>query len=100
MSRIKLLQNVVDDLKQLTDSLGALAGAMQENERSEPTVEKEQTVKESTIPIEEVRAVLAELSRNGKQPDVKALITEFGADKLTDIDPSNYSLLLKKAGEL
>jgi hypothetical protein len=49
------------------------------------------------ITIEQVRAVLAEKSQSGKQPHVKALITKFGAKKLTDIDPARYTELLKEA---
>jgi len=52
------------------------------------------------ISIEQIRAVLAEKSQSGKQPQVKALITKYGAMKLTDIDQVKYSELLKEAEEL
>lgn len=52
------------------------------------------------IPREVVRAKLAELSRAGKQAQVKDLLAEFGASKLTEVDPSNYATLLAKAAEL
>jgi hypothetical protein len=41
--------------------------------------------------------VLAQKSQSGKQPAVKALITKYGAKKLTDIDPSYYAELMTEA---
>lgn len=49
------------------------------------------------ITLEEVRGVLAKLSKNGKQSEVKGLIKKFGAKKLTDISKDNYPELLKEA---
>lgn len=49
------------------------------------------------ITLEEVRGKLAALSQDGKQAQVKALITEFGAKKLSDIPSSKYQELLEKA---
>ena len=49
------------------------------------------------VTIEQVRAILVEKSQAGKQPQVKALITKYGAKKLTDIAPERYAELLKEA---
>lgn len=53
--------------------------------------------KKAAITVEKVRAVLAELSRNGHQPEVKALITKYGAEKLTALNPDCFEELLKEA---
>jgi hypothetical protein len=50
--------------------------------------------------LEEVRAVLGDKSHNGFQEEVRALITKRSAVKLSDIDPSEYSALLKEAEAL
>ena len=50
-----------------------------------------------TIALEDVREKLAILSQSGKQSAVKALITKYGAKKLTDIDKALYEELLKEA---
>ena len=47
--------------------------------------------------LEQVRAKLAELSQAGKAADVKKLIADFGAAKLTDIPADKYGDLLQKA---
>lgn len=65
--------------------------------------EKENTKPKATqngTTLEKVRAKLAALSQEGKQAQVKALITEFGAKKLSDIPAGKYAELLKKAEEL
>lgn len=56
---------------------------------------KEPEVKKLTL--EEVKAKLADLSLEGKQAQVKALITEYGVKKLSDIPAEKYDELLKKA---
>lgn len=98
MSRIKLAFEVVEDLRQLAASIESLAKSMQSGEKA--PVEKEKTPKSEPITIEKVRAVLAEKSQSGKQPKVKALIIKYGANKLTDLDPSCYEELLKEAEAL
>lgn len=47
--------------------------------------------------LEQVRGKLAGLSQSGKQAEVKALITKFGVNKLTDIPKENYPELLAAA---
>lgn len=68
-----------------------------ELENEKPQAEPSKTV---AITIEQIRAVLAEKSQSGKQPEVKALITKFGAPKLTAIDPACYAEMLKEAEAL
>ena len=46
--------------------------------------------------FEEVRAVLVAKSRDGHTDEVKAVISSFGVEKLSDIDPSKYEELLQK----
>ena len=49
--------------------------------------------------LEDVRKVLAEISRSGKTAEMKALLEQFGAQKLSDIAPEKYSALLAAARE-
>ena len=43
-----------------------------------------------------MRAVLVAKSRDGHTDEVKAVISSFGVEKLSDIDPSKYEELLQK----
>lgn len=102
MSKIKLAIDVVEDLRSLAFSIEALVHELagsnieSENEKDECDTQKEK----EPITLEQVRAVLANKSQNGKQPEVKALITSFGVKKLTEIDSSMYEELMLKAGEI
>ena len=45
-------------------------------------------------PPEQVRAVMASKSQDGKTQQVKALIQKYGADKLSGVQPEKYADLL------
>ena len=111
MSRIKLLLDVIKDIRSLADSLQAVADAMTENEpetekkpakkAGKSKTEKQESVKEEPqkkpLALEDVRAVLAEKSRSGHTAAVKELLMKHGADKLSEIDPAEYPALLAEA---
>lgn len=119
MSKVKLLLDVVQDMRSLADSLQAVADAMTENEPADTPAENtgkktkkadsKKTAKEEPVAspspapdkkpltLEEVRAVLAEKSRAGHTAEVRELLNKHGADKLSDIDPAEYAALLADA---
>lgn len=55
-----------------------------------------QTEKEKAITLEEVRAILAEKSRNGFTAQVRELLIKHGADRLSGINPAEYEALIKE----
>lgn len=59
-----------------------------------------EAVKEQSIRLEDVRKVLAELSRDGKTSKVRELLIKYGANKLSEINPENYVALLDDARKL
>jgi len=72
-------------------------GKESQGPNKETVKENKQKQQTKIVTLEEVRGKLAELSRQGKQPEVKALISKYGASKLTDIEPACYEELLKEA---
>lgn len=88
---------IVNDLRGLADDLEIFAKLTKEE-----SVELKTKVdtKEKVISIEDVREVLASKSQDGKQKEVKALIQKYGANKLTDLEPTCYKDLLKDAEEM
>lgn len=58
------------------------------------------TAEANTHTLEEVRATLAALNKAGKRAQVKALLQEFGTEKLTEVNPDNFPALMKKAAAL
>lgn len=113
MSKMKLLLDVVSDLRSLADSLQAVADAVAQGGQEQPdqTTEEKPTQKPEKknvakqvekaepkpLTLEQVRAALAEKSRAGHTAEVKALLIKHGADKLSDIDPAEYLALLAEA---
>ena len=113
MSKMKLALDVVTDLRNLAGSIETLVFALESNPSdSASPVDKKETKgnkepKKTTQPqkaklptLEDVRAKLAALSQDGKQVQVKELITSFGAKKLSDIPADKYPELLKEADRL
>lgn len=49
------------------------------------------------VTLEQLRSVLAEKSVGGHRAEVQALIREYGADKLSAVDPKYYADMLAKA---
>ena len=123
MGKVKLLLDVIGDLRSLADSLQAVADAVADNGAAEAeltttkepekaaktgktaaknTVKKDtkaakQEPEEKPLTLEEVRAVLAEKSRSGHTEEVRELLNKHGADKLSEIDPAEYPALLAEA---
>ncbi len=125
MEKVKLLLDVIGDLRSLADSLQAVADVVADNKSAaeaelmstkEPekagktrkgaaknTAKKDakpaakQEPEEKPLTLEEVRAVLAEKSRAGHTAEVRELLNRHGADKLSEIDPAEYAALLAEA---
>ena len=53
--------------------------------------------KAKEVTLAEVRAVLAEKSRQGHTAQVKELLSKYGADKLSEVDASKYAELKAEA---
>ena len=81
------MEKVIEELRGCAATLSRIANTL--SKMAEP---------EKPVPtLEEVRTSLAKLSVVGHSAAVKALISKFGADKLSDIAPEQYSALLKEA---
>ena len=96
MSKVKLLLALGDDLRTLADSVQAVADAIGSNGPKED-IKPEQVQEEKEITLEEVRGVLAEKSHAGFTAQIRDLLKKYGADKLSQIEPSNYKALLLDA---
>jgi len=116
MSNLDLLLKEIDEhasaLIEATKDLRAMFSSPEPNEEDGLTntyetdesleakkeYEKNHPVKEEPkITLEDVRARLAQLSRDGKTAQVKALIQKYGANKLSEVNPDDYEALLLDA---
>ena len=84
-----------DKLTTLAKLLEELAGVLREFIGEDvPTAPQ---VEQATPTLEDVRTVLAEISRNGKTAEMRSLLSQFGANKLSDVKPEDYAALLEAA---
>lgn len=101
MSRIKLLLDLVTDIRTVADDLETIAKAIGSDEtpqeEKQEVPQKKEEEKTPALKLSDVRAVLAAKSREGYGDKVRALIEKFGANKLSEIDPAHYSEILKEA---
>ncbi|MBC8591088.1 rRNA biogenesis protein rrp5 [Wansuia hejianensis] len=99
MSSIKLLLDVVSDMRSLADSIETVANAItsSDSENVEITATKVKEAKPKKITLEEVRGVLAKKSQAGLTSEVRDLIKKYGGEKLSEVDPSHYGSLLEDA---
>ena len=108
MSRIKMYKDVLDDIRALADSLGALVEAMESDEEDKPAIKEKDTEKkaepekapEKKITLEEVRQALTAKSGAGHTAEVKALLVKHGGNKLSEIKEEEYAALLEEVKEI
>ena len=91
---VQLLNNAVRGLRELADMLEKIVRELSGADSAEP---KQVAAEKKQLSLEDVRAVLAEKSRAGHTAEVKALLTKYGAEKLSEMDPANYQALLSEA---
>jgi len=109
MSKVKLLLDVISDVRSLADSLQVLCDAMAETETiaseketapaNGQAVQKSEKKKAKEIKLEDVRAKLADMSQAGKTAEVRDIIKKYGGTKLSDVDPAHYADILKDVEE-
>lgn len=62
-----------------------------------PTEQEAPKEEKPTVTMEQVRAVLARKSKDGKKAQVKALLLKYDSGKLSGVKPEDYPALLAEA---
>lgn len=108
MSRMSELDFCIGELRiaaqsliAVADNLSTLFGGVAEQDAAPKEPPKASPHVESPTPkpiaLEQVRAILAEKSRNGHTAQVRSLLEKHGAMKLSEIDPVEYAALFAEA---
>lgn len=83
-----MIQNILDQLAvirvQLDELEKEIRGMMPEKEEKPP------------VTMAHVRRLMAEKWNLGKRDEVRSLLAEYGAQKLTDVSPGHYEELAEK----
>ena len=96
-------QQLGNDLSRLAAGIAEIAGELKAmydfDHETAPTPEhpKEQP---KTPTLTEVRAFLADKSREGHTEAVRAIILSHGSDKLSEVNPGEYAAILVEARKL
>lgn len=93
---VATIHKIGEDIITLADYLAAYV----KEENTEETVPPVEQPAAPAIKLENVRTVLAEISRSGKTAQMKELLGRFGASKLSDVKPEDYADLLAAAKEV
>ena len=99
MSKMSQLKMELDELRKCGETLIGISESLKElfSGNVEKTKEEMPETKEpekKALTLAQVRAVLAEKSRDGFTKEVKAILVKHGAEKLSGIDPAEYEALL------
>ena len=101
MDRTSEIQQIITELRDTASSLSDIASRLYEffsadeaQEQTAVSVAEPQKQLKKQLTLEEVRAACAEKSRAGFTAEVKAIITKYGADKLSTVKPEDYAAVL------
>lgn len=99
MGKVKELSMAVEELRRCGEALIDVADSLKTLFSGDAAEEphRADTPAPKPIPLEKIRAVLAEKSVQGKRKEVRALIIRYGAERLSDIAPEHYAALLAEA---
>lgn len=106
MSKTKDLLILLDELaevgRKLIDISEEIKNCFSGQEVKEPTIPllNEETKEIKTYSFEEVRGLMANLASSGHKDKARELLAKYGANKLSDISPSNYNSLVKDINEV
>lgn len=97
MSKMAEIATIIDELRDTASSINRIADELTDlfsYSNRDPEVAP---APEKTLSLEEVRAILAEKSRDGFTAQIRDLLQKYGASKLSEIDPANFKALVADA---
>jgi len=104
MGKVSELEMQIKELRSCGETIieiaNTLAGMFSSETAEDAPPKADPTEKPKTPAFEEVRHRMTVIAQAGYSAEVKALITKYGARKLSDIDPSQYDEFLKEADAL
>ena len=96
MGKISELDMAIRDLRSAAATINDVADTLTDmfGTESADNSHAPATPAEPALTLEQVRAVLANKSRQGHTAEIRALLQKYGASKLSGIAPANYKALL------
>lgn len=104
MSKMSNLDLVLDEMitagQKMIDAATTLKKMLSETSEPEATKPVKKEVPEPGVKkytFQEVRGIMATLAGKGKKAEAKALLTKFGASRLSDVKEEDYPALVAEA---
>ena len=97
MSKMKDMAMAIEELRSAAAAINDVADWLTQQFSGNADEPKTEPKKEPELKLEDVRAVLADMSRKGHTAEIRALLQKYGAAKLSEINPANYEALMKDA---
>ena len=95
MSKMSDMAQTIEELRTAAAAINDAADWLAKQFSGEAEKDAPAPAKEPELMLEDVRAVLADMSRKGHTAEIRALLQKYGAAKLSGVDPANYKALLK-----
>ena len=89
MSKTSEMEATIRELRDIASSINDIANWLTDAVGNTDSAEAAPTP-EKTYSLEEVRAILAEKSRDGFTAQIRDLLQKYGATKLSEVNPARY----------
>ena len=95
MSKMAEIAEIINALRDVASSINSIADDL--TDMFSCKTPEIAPAPEKAMSLEEVRAILADKSRDGFTAQIRDLLQKYGASKLSEIDPANYKALVADA---
>lgn len=96
MSKMSELDICISELRTAANALNSAADTLQRLF----SASSDEAEAPASVTKEQVRSVLSQKSTAGHSAAVRALLREFGASQLSDVDPARYADLINAAAAI
>lgn len=96
---MKKTEELLQELRVHTKAIDEIANELLSSTEEKTAGQHPEPCEEKPMSLEDVRAVLVEISRAGHTDFVKDMLSRYGATKLSEVKPQHYKDLLKEAEE-
>lgn len=97
MSKMAEIATIIDELRDTASSINRIADELTDLFSYSNRAPEVAPAPDKKLSLGEVRAILAEKSRDGFTAQIRDLLQKYGASKLSEIDPANFKALVADA---
>lgn len=91
------IATIIDELRDTASSINRIADELTDLFSYSNRAPEVAPAPDKKLSLGEVRAILAEKSRDGFTAQIRDLLQKYGASKLSEIDPANFKALVADA---